>query len=587
MTIRILPPHLINQIAAGEVVERPASVVKELVENAIDADATKIDIFIRGGGLERMTITDNGHGIGKEDLPIAIERHATSKLANDDLTQIDHLGFRGEALPSIASIARMTITSHKSGQPDAWQIRIDGGQKHPITPAAHNIGTTIDVRDVFFATPARLKFMKSAAAEAAQIADVIRRLAIAKPGISFRLADENRIILDLPASLGDMFSKTRARAISIIGAEFAKNSLPIDAAREGTRLSGFISIPRFSRGNAQMQFFVVNGRPVKDRQLLGALRAAYQDVLAPDRYPYAVLYLDVPAVDVDVNVHPAKTEVRFQDAGKIRSLVIGAIREVLQNSRHQRADTAASSAMVLAFRPKSTMPAGAVFENKPDFAFDYPPFDFTPAARKFDADIHAAADAETYPLGAVIAQVFENYILAQTASGLILVDQHAAHERIVYEKIKSELAASAIKRQILLIPEVIPLPAGLASMLLERAEELSKLGLLIESFGANTVLVREVPAILGQNSMKEMIESLANEISEVEGSLEIEKNLWRICSSMACHGSIRKGRILNIDEMNALLRQIESTPNAAQCNHGRPSFIELGHSDIEKLFGRR
>lgn len=582
MTIRILPSHLVNQIAAGEVVERPASVVKELVENAIDAGASRIEIFIRGGGLNKITVRDNGKGMNASELALAVERHATSKLTDDNLDQIASLGFRGEALPSIGSIARLSITSRQQGQDSGFSIRVEGGKKSPAVPAAHGIGTTIDVEDLFYATPARLKFMKTPATESAQIADTIRRLALAYPTVAFDLYDEDGNILKLAASQGDFFSTVRARVVDVMGGDFAANHLPIDTEREGYRLYGLAGIPTYSRGNAQMQFFTVNNRPVRDKQLLGALRAAYQDVLASDRYPYAALYLDIPIQDLDVNVHPAKTEVRFRDANKVRGLLIGAIRAAIAGEKSMASSSSNQSAMIMAFQKRDNQANAYVAQRSASFA------DFTPMARNLDSSAAQAMETQIqYPLGAAVAHIHENYIVAQTEGGLVLIDQHAAHERIVYEKMKSEMAASGIKRQILLIPEVVKLPAGQSRVLLERAQELEKLGLAIESFGVDAVLVREIPSILGKASVAEMIQKLSGDLADMDGSLEIEKNLWQICSTMACHGSVRSGRILNSAEMNALLRQMEQTPNSEQCNHGRPTFIELSLDDIEKLFGRK
>lgn len=577
MKIRLLPPHLVNQIAAGEVVERPASAVKELAENAVDAGASQIDIFIAGGGLQKILVTDNGGGMSGEELALAVERHATSKLPDGDLENIQSLGFRGEALPSIASIARLSISSRRDGG-DALRIEVDNGVKSPVRPAAHPKGTSVEVRDLFYATPARLKFMKTEAAETAQIADTARRLALACPSVGFSLRTEEREIFRLPPSFGDMFSRIRARVIGVMGGEFAANSIPLEVERDDIRLYGLIGLPAFSRGNAQMQFFIVNGRPVRDRQLTGALKAAYQDVLSSDRYPYAALYIDMPPGMLDVNVHPAKTEVRFKDAAKLRGFIIGSIRAAIAQHQPQSVSNN-SAALVSAFRPQNAAPQ-MLRQTQSHFATS-----FAPAARKLDPVL----DEETvsYPLGAAVAQLHENYIVAQTVNGLILVDQHAAHERIVYEKMKAELQNSGIKRQILLIPEVVSLPPAHAELILQRAEELAGLGLVLESFGDDTVVVREIPAMLGQASVAEMVQKIGDELIDMDGSLQIEKNLWQIASTMACHGSVRSGRILNLAEMNALLRQIEATPNSAQCNHGRPTYIELSLQDVEKLFGRR
>ncbi len=604
MTIRILPPHLVNQIAAGEVVERPASAVKELVENSIDAGATDIHVFISNGGLSKITVRDNGKGMSKDELPVAVERHATSKLHDDNLDRIESLGFRGEALPSIGSIAHLTIKSRTHNSDSGWQIVVDSGQKSAPSPAAMNQGTSIDIENIFNATPARLKFMKSPATESAQVADILRRLALACPSVGFSLSTEKGNILSLPASLGDFFSKIRRRAIDILGDEFARNHILVDNTRDDYRVYGMCSTPGYSRGNAQMQFFVVNGRPVKDRQLLSALRAAYQDVLASDRYPYAALYINIPPQDLDVNVHPAKTEVRFKDAAKVRTLLIASIRSELAKQTQSLSGANNNHALAAAFQSGQSggfaqpaqltaHTAHTVWQRQntqTDFGRNFPPAARTQIASSTFAPDSAAEtndNAKNFPLGAAVAQIHENYILAQNARGMVVVDQHAAHERIVYEKIKSQLGKSPVARQILLIPEIVRLPAGQSGVVAERAQDLEKLGIAVEEFGADTIMVREIPAMMGGAAVGDMIKQIAADLTDMDGSIEIEKNLWKICSSMACYGSVRSGRILNHAEMNALLRQMEQTPNSGQCNHGRPTFIELGLNDIEKLFGRR
>lgn len=584
--IRLLPPHLINQIAAGEVVERPASVIKELVENAIDAGASQIDIAIHGGGLNKIVITDNGRGMDEAELALAVERHATSKLPDEDLTAISTLGFRGEALPSIGSISRLSITS-RTASGIGHKIFVDGGKKSAISPAAHPPGTTIEVSDLFYATPARLKFMKSAAAETAQIIDVVRRLALAYPAIGFHLRDGGESLLRLPPSLGDFFSKIRARICAILSDGFESNCIVIDQERDGIRLYGLIGVPTFHRGNAQMQFFMVNNRPVRDKQLYAALRAGYQDVLPSDRYPMAALYLDLPMGDVDINVHPAKTEVRFRDAARIRGFIIASIRASI--AAHHAPSAPVGQRPLQNYFQAGVKPASNVSEQsqiwQSALQTAMPPMARSAAAHAVMPQPEPAMSE--YPLGAAVAQIFGNYILAQSQTGLILVDQHAAHERIVYEKMKSQLAASGIKRQILLIPEIVRLPSGEAKLILERAEELAQLGLSIEPFGGDTILLREIPAMLDKISASDLIHQLAGDFADMDGSLQIEKNLWKICATMACHGSVRSGRQLTIPEMNALLRQIETTPNSAQCNHGRPTFVELKFGDIEKLFARK
>ncbi len=583
MPIRILPNHLINQIAAGEVIERPASVVKELLENAIDAGASDIQLQIAQGGLARIAVQDNGKGMSAEELSLAVERHATSKLPGDHLDKIENLGFRGEALPAIASVSRLSILSRPSGQDMAMQITVEGGKKSAPKPAALKSGSLIEVRDLFYATPARLKFMKSPAAETAQILDMTRRLALAYPQCGFMVRDEERILAQYPSSLGDIFSKIAARAQAVIGGDFAANSFSILSERNEVKIYGLCSLPTFHRGNAQMQFFTVNGRPVKDKQLYAALRAAYQDVLPHGRYPYAALYLDVPPESLDVNVHPAKIELRFRDAAMIRGFVIGSIRQALQDHGGKAAKSNTATLIDFANRRSFSVAAAQTPStlHQPQSNFHGT---LAPQMRVYETP---QEDVTEYPLGAAAAQLHENYILAQTQNGVVIVDQHAAHERIVYESIKAQLAASGIKRQILLIPEPVALPGGEAGVLLEKSAELESLGFVIEPFGGDTVLVREIPAILGQSPVADMVQNLAHEISEMEGSLAIEENLFKICASMACYGSVRSGRKLNRDEMNALLRQMEKTALSGQCNHGRPTYVELSLDDIEKLFGRR
>jgi DNA mismatch repair protein MutL len=584
MAIRILPPQLVNQIAAGEVVERPASVVKELVENAIDAGATEVLVLFHQGGLGKILVRDNGCGISRDELSLAVERHATSKLPLDDALHILHLGFRGEALPAIGSIAQLTITSRQAHSETAFKIRVLGGIKTAPEPAAHPKGTSVEVMELFYATPARLKFMKTPAAEAAQIIDMLRRLALANPGISFSIRDEDGPIADYPAQQGELFSQIQARIHQVMGDEFAKSAIGVDIRRDNVHFYGAVSQPPFARGNGQMQFFTVNGRPVRDKQLLGALRAAYQDVLPQGRFPLAALYLNLPATDVDVNVHPAKAEIRLRDNAAIRSLIIGGLRGILAMEK-PKPDLSAATANPPAFWTKSPMGNPAIAAVSTPHRLDYAT---PPAARNFHALATAEKpEAQDYPLGAAVAQIHANYILAQTANGLMLIDQHAAHERIVYEQLKAQLAAAKRKTQILLLPEIIHFTAGEDKILLARADELARIGLVLENFGRGAVLVREIPALLGQKSAADWVRDLAASLAETDGDILAEANLWKVCASLACYGSVRSGRLLSIAEMNGLLRQMEQTPNAHICNHGRPTMMELSLIEIEKLFARR
>ncbi len=604
MTIRRLPETVINRIAAGEVVERPASVIKELVENSIDAGATRIDVTIRDGGRTFMSVTDNGCGISADELPLAVERHATSKLPSDDLLTINSLGFRGEALPSIGAIARLAITSRAEAAIEAWTITVEGGKLGAPEPAAHAHGTRIEVRDLFFATPARLKFLKTQKTEHAHAVDAVKRLAMAHPGIGFTLSDGARDVVKLPPAVGPGARLQRLSAI--MGKDFRDNSLAIGAEREGMRLSGFAGLPTLNRGNAQMQYLFVNGRPVRDRLLFGALKGAYREFLAFDRYPLVALFLDLPADAVDVNVHPAKTEVRFRDAGQVRGLIVGALKHALAEAGH-RASTTAADAALGATRPGgygATRPGGyggvgsyggggggfslGMGERADAFHSPLPGLDARPSApggAAIEEDI--GEPPPDYPLGVARAQLHETYVVAQTVDGIVIVDQHAAHERLVHERIKKALATGGVQRQGMLIPEVVELDEAAAGRLVDRAGELAELGLVIEAFGEGAVVVREIPALLGETDIRGLIEDLAGDFAEWDEGLALTQRLGDVCATMACHGSIRAGRRLNADEMNALLREMEATPHAGQCSHGRPTYVELKLADIEKLFGRR
>ena len=607
MTIRILGPNLINQIAAGEVVERPASAVKELVENSIDAGARRIDIVVTDGGRVALSVADDGHGMDAGDLALAVQRHATSKLPGEDLENIRTLGFRGEALPSIGSVARLTVTSRTAGADSAWEINVEGGAVSGPEPAAHPPGTRVEVRDLFYATPARLKFLKAPQTERNHVVDAVRRLAMAHPGIAFSLSEGERRILKLPPAQGDLLSARLDRLDAIMGNDFGANALPIEAAREGIELTGHIGLPTLNRGNAQMQFLFVNGRPVRDKLLQGAVRAAYRDFLAHDRHPLLALFLEIPPQAVDVNAHPAKTEVRFRDPGLVRGLIVSALKHALAEAGH-RASTTVSSAALGAMRPADTprtgflprQPAGggappsmagnaALAEtahgfHRPLDQADHGSHVTTPSAPEA---VYEPDDGEHYPLGAARAQLHETYIVAQTDEGIVIVDQHAAHERLVYEDMKKALAAGGIQRQALLIPEVVELDEAAAERILARTRELTEMGLAVEAFGTGAVVVRETPALLGEIDAAGLIRDLADDLAEYDTTLSLESRLADVCSTMACHGSVRAGRRLNAPEMNALLRQMEATPHSGQCNHGRPTYVELRLTDIERLFGRR
>ncbi|MCO6386164.1 DNA mismatch repair endonuclease MutL [Aliihoeflea sp. 40Bstr573] len=598
MPIRQLSETIVNQIAAGEVIERPASVVKELVENALDAGARRVEIATAGGGLQLIRVTDDGSGMDAADLALAIGRHCTSKLS-DDIHDIRSLGFRGEALPSIGSIAKLTIRSRaRSG--DGAEIVVEGGRVFPVRPAAANPGTVVEVRDLFFATPARLKFMKSERAETAAISEMVKRIAIAFPHVRFTLSGPDRTTLDLAACTDDA-SGQRERIAQVIGRDFSDNALEIRAERTDVRLSGHASIPSFTRANALQQYVYVNGRPVRDKMLAGAIRGAYADVLPRDRHAVTALFVDIEPALVDVNVHPAKADVRFRDPGLVRGLMVGAIRQALA-AAGIRASTSAASSMAEMFRaPPPRIGNGHHAPVAFDAATSFQrPLDtgFAEAAQSVFADTIASADhraglsepapeALAQPLGAARAQVHENYIIAQTDRSLIIVDQHAAHERLVYEALKNALHSKPLAAQMLLLPEIVDLSEEDATRLAAQAETLARFGLSIERFGPGAVAVRETPAMLGEMDVQRLIRDLADEIAEHDTVETLTARLHHIAATMACHGSVRSGRRLKPDEMNALLRQMEATPGSATCNHGRPTYVELKLADIERLFGRR
>ncbi|TDE36037.1 DNA mismatch repair endonuclease MutL [Antarcticimicrobium sediminis] len=616
--IRQLDETAINRIAAGEVVERPASAVKELVENAIDAGATRIGIEIADGGKTLIRVTDDGCGITPGDLPLALSRHATSKIDGSDLLNIHTFGFRGEALPSLGAVGRLSITSRVTGD-EAATIRVSGGKPEPVRPAALRNGTVVELRDLFFATPARLKFMRSDRAESQAISDVVKRLAMAEPSVGFTLRDvsgggEGRVTFRADAESGDLFDALLARLTRVMGREFTENALPIDATREGIRLFGYAALPTYSRGAAVAQYLFVNARPVRDRTLTGALRAAYFDFLSRDRHPAAALFLDCDPTLVDVNVHPAKSEVRFRDPGVPRGLIVSALRHALAEAGH-RASSTVATATLGAMRPE--MPGApprvyqmdrpspgarmAAYQAQAPFT-PAPAYGERPAPEPGFAELSSAysgriieepdapredqATLESLPLGAARGQVHENYIIAQTETGMVIVDQHAAHERLVYEKLKHQMAENGVAAQALLIPEIVELSAGDCARLLEVAADLEKLGLGIEPFGGSAVAVRETPAILGEVNAAAMLRDILDELDDAGESQLVQARIEAILSRVACHGSIRSGRRMRAEEMNALLREMEATPHSGQCNHGRPTYVELKLADIERLFGR-
>ena len=564
-----------NRIAAGEVIERPASVVKELVENALDAGASQIDVAFRGGGKSLIRVSDDGIGMGPEDLALAIERHATSKLSDDDLIDIRFLGFRGEALPSIGSVSRLSITSRPRSGGDAHVVAVEGGAFIPPRPAALTQGTEIDVKDLFFATPARLKFLKADRTETVEAAEVVRRMALAHPEVGFSFVTEERRLVDVPKGEGE-----EARIRRILGAEFMENAVPFEMEREGVLVRGHAGLPTWSRNTSAQQYMFVNGRSVRDKLISGAIRGAYADLMPGGRFPALVLFLACPPERVDVNVHPAKAEVRFRDGGLVRGLIVSAIRDALGGKRS--ADTGLARQTASSFRP--VMPKG----------FGHRGFDETETQAALGMNMPPAsmpsveqAPLPDYPLGQARAQIHDNYIVAQTRDGFVLVDQHAAHERLVYERLKRERSERGIETQPLLVPEVVDLDPVQVERLAAASDLLARGGLVLEAFGDGAVIIREVPAAIGKADIPGIVRDVADELSELGVSTSIEERINHVLATMACHNSVRSGRKLRPEEMNALLREMEATPNAGQCNHGRPTFIELKLTDIEKLFGRR
>jgi DNA mismatch repair protein MutL len=614
MPVRQLSEATVNRIAAGEVVERPASAVKELVENALDAGATRIDVLTDGGGRRLIRVTDDGDGMTRADVALAVDRHATSKLADDNLLDIRTLGFRGEALPSIGAVAHLTITTRHKDEPNAWAIAVDGGVKAEVKPAALGEGTRVDVRDLFYATPARLKFLKSERTEAEAIRDVVRRLAMSRPDVAFTLAGEERAPVTWAAALPGAPGRL-ARLADILGLDFRANAVEVMGERNGVAVEGFAGLPTLTRANTLGQYLFVNGRPVRDKLLIGVVRAAYADYLPRDRHPMVALFVTLPAREVDVNVHPAKAEVRFRDPQLVRALLITSLQHALAREG-QRAATTGGSATIAAFRsPTLPSPAGGGgwgggrggwdwrrSPARPDGAPLAAPgnaalglaeaaqeaFDVGgPSADARVATVEPAPDLLDCPLGAARAQVHEAFIVAQTRAGIVIVDQHAAHERIVYERMKAALEASGVARQILLIPEIVELDEADVERVIARTDELARFGLVLEAFGPGAVAVRETPSLLGEIDARALVRDLAEHMAEWDEALPLERRLMHVAATMACHGSVRAGRRLKPEEMNALLREMEAVPNSGQCNHGRPTYVELKLADIERLFGRK
>ncbi|MEL6571767.1 MAG: DNA mismatch repair endonuclease MutL [Pseudomonadota bacterium] len=596
--IKQLDEAAINRIAAGEVLERPASAVKELVENAIDAGATRIEVSIADGGKTLIRVADDGCGIPANDLPLALARHATSKIDGSDLLNIHSFGFRGEALASLGAVGRLTITSRVL--PDtAAKVSVAAGRMAPVAPAALSAGTVVELSDIFFATPARLKFLRTDRAEAQAVTDVVKRLAMAEPFVTFILRDvsggDPRVTFRADAETGNMLDALHGRLRSVLGKDFADNALAIDAERDGFHLTGYAALPTYSRGAAVAQFLFVNGRPVRDKMLLGALRAAYMDVLSRDRHPAAALFVDCDPTLVDVNVHPAKTEVRFRDPGTVRGLIVSGLRQAMAGAGHRASTTVASATLGAMQTPT---PEPRVYQmDRPSFSArsmtfqaqapaPIPGFAETPTARVEPPPADQTPEQERLPLGAARAQVHENYIIAQTETGVVIVDQHAAHERLVYEKLKAQMADNGVASQALLIPEIVELTEADCTTLLGIAEELERLGLSIEAFGGNAIAVRATPAILGEINAEALLKDILDELTDEGASSQLGARIDAVLSRVSCHGSIRSGRRMQADEMNALLRQMEATPKSGQCNHGRPTYVELKLSDIERLFGR-
>lgn len=589
MSIRRLPEHLVNRIAAGEVVERPASALKELLENAIDAGATRIDVRLSIGGTDLIDVVDDGCGMTAREMALALERHATSKLPNDDIENVATMGFRGEALPSIASVARLTMESRVRGA-DGWRRVVDNGRMVEEGPAALPPGTRIRVEALFAQVPARRKFLRSPRSEYAAALDVVKRLAMARPDIGFSLDHDGRRAMSVPPG-----QSRPERVAALTDKDLADNSVAVDLVRESYVLGGVAGIPTFNRGVADHQYLFVNGRPVKDRLLIGAVRGAYADFLARDRHPVVALFLDLPPTEVDVNVHPAKTEVRFRDPALVRGMIVSGLRRALEEAGHRSAQPVAMNTQALwqaepiaSVAPSGAPPSGASpsFWTQSSLADRRPHFNPPPAARAEPA-FAPPPETASYPLGVARGQVAKTYIVAEAEDGLVIVDQHAAHERLVLERMRRALDGGKVAAQALLLPEVVELDEPACDRLETRLEELAELGLDLERFGPNAVLVRAMPGVLGNGDVKGLVADLADELAAYDQALSLKEKLDAVAGTMACHGSVRAGRVLSVAEMNALLREMEVTPHSGQCNHGRPTWIKLAHGDIEKLFGRK
>ena len=588
MTIRLLPETLINQIAAGEVIERPASVLKELVENALDAQATRIDIEIENGGKAFLSVKDNGTGISEKDLPLTIERHATSKLPTDNLFDIHFFGFRGEALPSIASVARQTILSRTAEQKQGWKLTVEGGHKGELTPAASPVGTWIQVRDLFFATPARLKFLKTDLSETGAVKDALKQIALANPSVTFTLSDEKKELLHYQAT-----DSLLQRADDVLGRHLKENVIPVEAEYEQMRLTGFVGLPTYLHATGQEQLLFVNNRCIKDKMLTGCIKGAYQGLIGHEGYPVAILFLTIPSNDIDVNVHPAKREVRFKDTASVRGFVVGAIKHALLQEGHRTSTTIGIGA--LAHTESTPLPLSKPYSSTHHTQSAYTPPSYTPAflsdiansfAVKTQQDTTPVEKQETFPpLGFAKAQVLNTYIISQAQDGILIIDQHAAHERLTYEKIYRQWQ-QAPQTQILLTPAIVDLPAEDVSLLLQEQEDMAHMGLVVESFGADAVIVREVPALLSGTDVAKLIQDITDTIKTFGQAFSLQDKIRKICATMACHGSVRAGRALTIDEMNALLRAMEECNTSGQCIHGRPTYIKFAYKDLEKRFGR-
>lgn len=606
--IKQLDETVINKIAAGEVVERPASAVKELIENSIDAECSDITIEVADGGKTLIRVIDDGLGMSDIDLPIALRRHATSKLPNDNLLNINSFGFRGEALPSLGAVGRLRIISHNEGN-GAHEINVNGGKISDIKPAARTLGTTIELRDLFYATPARLKFLRSTKSELKAITDTVKGLSISTPNVAFTLIDKtggkSRKILQVQKEKDVSLASIKNRLSRVLGKDFSKNSISIDVTREDVNLTGYVCLPTYARASNAMQYFFVNSRQVRDKQLIGALRAAYSDFMPRDRFPAAAIYINCRPDFVDVNVHPGKSEVRFRDPQGIRSLIVTGIRQVIAIEGHRSSSTLSTAALGAMREQTHQMPSANNEQvtknsqnmdyngNKRFFTRDVEPaFQETwkPSARDFQTkDEHAnfIEEFESFPLGAPIAQFGENYIISQNEDGIVIIDQHAAHERLVYEKLKEQAKDNKIEVQALLVPEILEFSEPEILVLMEYKDNLSRYGLKINQFGINSIAVQEIPAILNSENIKKLIFDILDELTDLENSDTLEKKINAVLSRIACHGSIRSGRMLRTEEMNSLLREMENTPNSGQCNHGRPTHISIRMSDIERLFGRR